>query len=272
LSRPENRYERSAGQLLEVYRRIRTPAGTPVLFETYPSYTEATARIRTIWERFAPISVGVLLLLLVLQLPLARRMVTQLRATQRERELLQERALDTSTEERRRIAGTLHDGIVQDMSASALLVAGAADRLRNCTTGRAADEVAWPPTAPRPSTSCGRRHARPPHGPVDASEMVVCSRSAAPCACALSDSAKARTLSSSPVSGCRPGWSRSVTTVPADPLPGRAAAWLTTRTRVPVTCTSSTAGCCRDTARRRGTHRGHRPVHVGGPRGHQLRR
>jgi signal transduction histidine kinase len=142
LSRPENRYERSAGQLLEVYRRIRAPSGTPVLFETYSSYTEATARIRTIWERFAPISVGVLLLLLVLQLPLARRMVTQLRATQRERELLQERALDTSTEERRRIAGTLHDGIVQDVSASALLVAGAADRLRNCTTGRAADEVA----------------------------------------------------------------------------------------------------------------------------------
>jgi signal transduction histidine kinase len=69
-------------------------------------------------------------------------MVSQLSANQRERELLQARALDTSTEERRRIAGSLHDGIVQDVSASALLVAGAADRLRSGPNGRSADEVA----------------------------------------------------------------------------------------------------------------------------------
>jgi two-component system NarL family sensor kinase len=142
LSRPENRYERSAGQLLEVYRRIRTPSGAPLLFETYSSYREATTREVAIWARFAPISASVLLLLLVLQLPLARRMVVQLRATQRERELLQARALDTSTEERRRIAGSLHDGIVQDVSASALLVAGAAARLRDRQTGHSADAVA----------------------------------------------------------------------------------------------------------------------------------
>ena len=45
--------------------------------------------------------------------------------------MLQARALDASTEERRRIAGSLHDGIVQDVSAAALLVAGAADQLRD---------------------------------------------------------------------------------------------------------------------------------------------
>ena len=142
LSRPENRYERSAGQLLEVYRLIRTPTGTPLLFETYSSYRQATARETAIWSRFAPISASVLLLVLVLQIPLARRMVTQLQATQRERELLQARALDTSTEERRRIAGSLHDGIVQDVSASALLVSGAATRLRDGHGGGSADEVA----------------------------------------------------------------------------------------------------------------------------------
>ena len=72
----------------------------------------------------------VLLTLVAVQLPLAWRMATQLRATQRERELLQARALDVSAEERRLIAGSLHDGIVQDVSASALLVARAADDLR----------------------------------------------------------------------------------------------------------------------------------------------
>jgi two-component system NarL family sensor kinase len=95
-----------------------------------------------IWLRFAPISVAVLLALLAMQLPLAHRMVTQLRASGRERELLQARALDASTEERRRIAGSLHDGIVQDVSASSLLVAGAADQLRERGTNGAAQEIA----------------------------------------------------------------------------------------------------------------------------------
>ncbi len=142
LSRPENQFERSFGRLLEVYRAIRAPDGQPLLLETYSSYQEATARQADIWYRFAPISVAVLLALLAVQLPLARRMVTQLRATGREREQLQARALDASTEERRRIAGSLHDGIVQDVSASALLLAGAAERLRESPPSGPPEEVA----------------------------------------------------------------------------------------------------------------------------------
>src|SRR3954470_21481082 len=130
LNRPENRFERSAGELLEVYREIRTPEGQPMLLETYFSYQDATARQVDIWLPFAAISVCVLLALLAMQLPLAHRMVTQLRAAGRERERLHACALHASAEERRRIAGNLHDGIVQDVSASALLVAGAADQLR----------------------------------------------------------------------------------------------------------------------------------------------
>src|SRR3954451_8713830 len=142
LSRPENQLERSAGQLLEVYRQIRTPDGRPMLLEAYFSYQDATARQVDIWMPFAAISVCVLLALLAMQLPLARRMLTQLRAAGRERELLQARALDASTEERRRIAGNLHDGIVQHVSASALLVAGAADQLREGSAHGSHREVA----------------------------------------------------------------------------------------------------------------------------------
>ena len=142
VSRPENQFERSFGRLLEVYRGIHTPAGEPLLLETYSSYQEATARQADIWYRFAPISVAVLLALLAVQLPLASRMVSQIRATARERELLQARALDASTEERRRIAGSLHDGIVQDVSASSLLLAGAADRLRESPPSGPPQEVA----------------------------------------------------------------------------------------------------------------------------------
>lgn len=142
LSRPENRFERKFGQLLEVYRQVRTPGGAPMLLETYSSYKDATARQVDIWYKFAPISVSVLLALLAMQLPLGHRMVAQLRAAGRERELLQARALDASTEERRRIAGSLHDGIVQDVSASALLVAGAADQLRERDSAGSAQDLA----------------------------------------------------------------------------------------------------------------------------------
>src|SRR3954467_3280319 len=142
LTRPENRFERSAGRLLEVCARITTPDGRPMLLETYSSYSDATARQVDIWIKFAPITVSVLLALLAMQLPLAHRMAAQLRASQQERELLQARALDTSTEERRRIAGSLHDGIVQDVSASALLVAGAADQLRDGSAHGSHREVA----------------------------------------------------------------------------------------------------------------------------------
>jgi two-component system NarL family sensor kinase len=142
LGRPENQFERSAGQLLEVHRQIRTPEGRPMLLEAYFSYRDATARQVDISLPFAAISVCVLLALLAMQLPLAHRMVTQLRAAGRERELLHARAVDASTEERRRIAGNLHDGIVQDVSASALLVAGAADQLRDEGTSGSSDSLA----------------------------------------------------------------------------------------------------------------------------------
>src|SRR4051794_2637242 len=39
LSRPENRFERDAGKLLEVYMPLATPSGRPVLFETYLRYS-----------------------------------------------------------------------------------------------------------------------------------------------------------------------------------------------------------------------------------------
>src|SRR4051794_3931174 len=130
LSRPENRFERSQGRLLEVYRPIRTPSGTPLLFETYSRYTSVTSRSGDIWRRFAPITIGVLLLLQLVQLPLAWRMTRQIRDAQRDREALLQRAVDASDEERRRIAGALHDGVVQDVAGASFVLAGAIDQLQ----------------------------------------------------------------------------------------------------------------------------------------------
>jgi two-component system NarL family sensor kinase len=129
VSRPENRFERADGNLLEVYRSVHTPDGTPLLFETYSRYTAVTSRSGAIWLKFAPLTIGVLLVLQLVQLPLARRMMRQLREGQTEREDLLRKTADASADERRRIAGTLHDGVVQHLAGASFIVAGAIDHL-----------------------------------------------------------------------------------------------------------------------------------------------
>jgi two-component system NarL family sensor kinase len=130
LDQRENRFERSPGRLVEVYRRIQTRDGQPLLFETYSSYENATSRQVSIFLTFAPISTTALLLLLLVQLPLADRMMRQLRDGEQERLELLARAADASSDERRRIAGSLHDGIVQDLAAASLIISGATEGRR----------------------------------------------------------------------------------------------------------------------------------------------
>ncbi|MDQ1650919.1 MAG: two-component system, NarL family, sensor kinase [Cryptosporangiaceae bacterium] len=130
LKRPENRYEVTERKLLEVYRPVWTPSGKPLLFETYLRYDAVTSRSTQLWRGFAGITISSLLLLVVLQAPLIWALVGRSRRAQRQRELALDRAVSASDAERRRIAATLHDGAVQDLVGSALVVAGAADRAR----------------------------------------------------------------------------------------------------------------------------------------------
>ena len=83
LSEPENRFERGEGKLLEVYLPIRAPDGTPVLFEVYQRFSTISASGRRIWLSFAPALFGALLLLWLVQVPLAWSMAHRLRQSQR---------------------------------------------------------------------------------------------------------------------------------------------------------------------------------------------
>ncbi len=141
LTSPENRLEQGRGKLLQVYRPIWTPAGQPVLFETYAPYDEVTARTGQIWRGFAGVTLTSLLLLVVLLMPILWRLLNRLKRSQDQREALLQRAVDASTEERRRIAGTLHDGVVQDLAATSFAVAGAAERATLLGQPGLADEV-----------------------------------------------------------------------------------------------------------------------------------
>ena len=116
LQQPENRYERSRGKLLEAHTVIRTPDRTPLLFEIYQEFGSVTADGRRLLGVIAPPLVGGLIVLMLLQVPLAWSMARRLQRGHEERERLLSNAVEASSRERRRIAADLHDGVVQDLA------------------------------------------------------------------------------------------------------------------------------------------------------------
>jgi signal transduction histidine kinase len=142
LGEPENVHERAFGKLLQVYLGVRTPSGQPLLFETYQPYGTITTSSRRMWASSLPILLGGLALLYVVQVPLAYRMATRLRAAQEQREQLLLSTLGASDKERRRIASDLHDGVVQGLAGASYTLSAVADKARATGSSQLADTVA----------------------------------------------------------------------------------------------------------------------------------
>src|SRR5213076_112200 len=85
LGAPENRFERRWKKLLEVYGGVRATDGTPLLFETYQPFASIAASGRRTWQRFLPALLIAVLLLELVQIPLAYLLARRLRDRQRER-------------------------------------------------------------------------------------------------------------------------------------------------------------------------------------------
>ena len=128
LTAPENRLENADDRLIEVYVPIRALDGTPLLVESYLRLDSVLTSGRLLAEQILPLVLAGLALLAIVQWPLAWRLARDLRAGHEARERLLRRAADSSHEERRRIAGELHDGLVQSLTGVALDLAGSADR------------------------------------------------------------------------------------------------------------------------------------------------
>jgi two-component system, NarL family, sensor kinase len=137
LKRDENRFDGLSGKLLEVYLPIRSAEGEPLLFELYQRQSSIGTTAQKTWLSFLPALIGALVLLQLLQLPLAYRMARTLQDNRLEREALLLRALAASDTERRHIASDLHDGVVQDLAGTSYALAAAADRI----DGTAAPDV-----------------------------------------------------------------------------------------------------------------------------------
>jgi signal transduction histidine kinase len=127
LSKPENRFERQEGKLLEAHTVIRTPGQTPVLFEIYQQFDSVSQNAGRLLGALAPPLIGGLAVLLLFQAPLAWSMARRLQRGHRERELLLASAVEASDQERRRIAADLHDGPVQDVAGVAFGLAPLAE-------------------------------------------------------------------------------------------------------------------------------------------------
>ena len=127
LSKPENRFERPEGKLLEAHTTIRTPNGTQVLFEIYQRFGSVSSSAERQLRALAPPLLGGLLVLLLVQLPLAWSMAKRLQRGHRERERLLASAVEASSRERGRIAADLHDGVVQDLAGVAFGLAPLAE-------------------------------------------------------------------------------------------------------------------------------------------------
>jgi signal transduction histidine kinase len=111
----------------------------------YFRYDEVVQRSGQLWVGFAGITIGSILLVVLLLLPVLARLLRALQGARRHREALLERALEASGDERRRIAGALHDGVVQDLVATSLAVSAesAASRRRgDAATADGLDAVA----------------------------------------------------------------------------------------------------------------------------------
>jgi len=98
-----------------------------------------------VWTTFAPVLFAALVALWLLQLPLAWLLTRRVQAARRDRERLLEAAMAASESDRRRIAGDLHDGVVQDLAGLSLTLAAGARRAGEpeiaATMGEAADRT-----------------------------------------------------------------------------------------------------------------------------------
>lgn len=143
LSKPENRFERATGGLVEVYTQIHSPEGEPLLFEVYYDADQIDLRRQEVFLPFRRITMGALLAMLAVATPMIWALTQRITSGARERERLLEAAIDASDAERRRIARDLHDGVVQDLVGTTFsLSALAREESTGSTTRSALDRAA----------------------------------------------------------------------------------------------------------------------------------
>jgi signal transduction histidine kinase len=128
-TRPENRprdEDAEPSPRVQIYTRIKSPEGEPMLVDAYYSLNELESRQAAIYGSFRWIVLAPLLLLILLVTLILSALTRQLTSAGKDRERLLRSGIDASDAERRRIARDLHDGVVQDLAGTAFSVSAIA--------------------------------------------------------------------------------------------------------------------------------------------------
>jgi two-component system, NarL family, sensor kinase len=140
-SAPENLGESNASGLLDVYTRIED-RGTPLLFETSQRFSSVADSQRQLLEAVTPVLVVALVAFALLLVPLAWILARRVEQASEEREDLLQRAIYVSDQERRRVAGDLHDGPVQELAGLAMRLSAQAEKASSPAESAALKETA----------------------------------------------------------------------------------------------------------------------------------
>ena len=118
LDKSENVFDRGFGfgESLEVYVGTRETVGKPILVETYFTADSLHADEASLIRRIVPVVLAAVLVLGLLLVPLAFTLARRVSRYERERQSMIRLAVEASSAERRRVAGELHDGVIQDLA------------------------------------------------------------------------------------------------------------------------------------------------------------
>lgn len=112
---PETTGAADRGALLEVYTPL-TVAGETLAFEAYFAYEGIARQAARLRSQIIPMAIGALVILQLVQLPIATSLARRVRRQEAERAALMQRNVEASERERRAIAADVHDGPVQDLA------------------------------------------------------------------------------------------------------------------------------------------------------------
>ncbi len=112
----DDAHEDGPGERVEVYVRSASQSGAPMIFETYSSGEGVRREQRAVLMGVMPPVLLALAALQLTQLVPAVRLARRIQAHRAARTALLRCAIESSDQERRRIAGELHDEVIQDLS------------------------------------------------------------------------------------------------------------------------------------------------------------
>jgi signal transduction histidine kinase len=95
---------------------VRGSDGRPVLVQLSQRHDDMEERALSLWRHFAPAALGALLVLELLQIPLAAHLARRVRRCQEAESAMLETAVVAADAERRRVAAEVHDNIVPELT------------------------------------------------------------------------------------------------------------------------------------------------------------